>query len=60
MAVAGQLLLCSAFSYELTNSLVDFHEILYGANASHWDLDAIIFNPIASIILELLMFSVVM
>jgi hypothetical protein len=40
--------------------LVDFHEIWYGGNAIQGDLDAIIFNPIASIILKLLNFKVVM
>jgi hypothetical protein len=34
--------------------LVDFHEIWYGGNAFKEDLNAIIFNPIASIILKLL------
>jgi hypothetical protein len=36
-----------------------FHEIWYGDNAIQGDLDAIIFNPIASIILKLLRFKVV-
>jgi hypothetical protein len=31
-----------------------FHEIWYGANAIQGDLDAIIFNPTASIIFKLL------
>jgi hypothetical protein len=41
------------------NHLVEFHEIWYGGNAIHGDLDAIIFNPIASINLKLLRFKVV-
>jgi hypothetical protein len=32
------------------NRLVEFHEIWYGANAVHGDIDSMIFNPIASII----------
>jgi hypothetical protein len=36
------------------NRLVDFHENWYGGNAIQRDLGAIIFNPIASIILKLL------
>jgi hypothetical protein len=39
--------------------LVNFHEIWYGSNAIQGDLDAIIFNPIASIILKLLRFKFV-
>jgi hypothetical protein len=31
----------------------------YGVNAIEWDLDSIIFNPIASIILKLLRFKFV-
>jgi hypothetical protein len=38
--------------------LCRFHEIWYGGNAIQGDLDAIIFNPIASIILKLLKFKV--
>jgi hypothetical protein len=38
--------------------LVGFNEIWYGGNAIQGDLDAIIFNPIALIILELLRFTV--
>jgi hypothetical protein len=34
--------------------LVDFHENYYGGNAIQGDLDAIIVNPIASMILKLL------
>jgi hypothetical protein len=30
------------------NRFVDFHEIWYGGNAIQGDLDAIIFNPMAS------------
>jgi hypothetical protein len=41
------------------NHLVDFHEIWYGDNAIQGNRDAIIFNPIASIILKLLRFKVV-
>jgi hypothetical protein len=36
---------------------VDVYEIWYGGNAIQGDLDAIIFNPIASIILELSSFQ---
>jgi hypothetical protein len=39
--------------------LVDFHEIWYGGNAIREDLDTIIFNPIALMILRLLRFRVV-
>jgi hypothetical protein len=39
--------------------LVDFHEIWCGGNAFKGDLSAIIFNPIASIILKLLRFKAV-
>jgi hypothetical protein len=35
------------------NKLVDLDEILYGGDAIVGDLDAIIFNPIASTILKL-------
>jgi hypothetical protein len=38
---------------------VNFHEILYGSNVIQGNLDAIIVNPIASIILKLLNFKVV-
>jgi hypothetical protein len=41
------------------NCLVDFHEIWYGGNAIQGDLDAIIFNPIDSVILKLLRFHIV-
>jgi hypothetical protein len=41
------------------NRLVDFHEIWHGVNAVQRDLDAIIFKPIASIILKLLTFKIV-
>jgi hypothetical protein len=40
------------------NGLVDFREIWYRSNAIQDDLNAIIFNPIASIILKLLRFKV--
>jgi hypothetical protein len=36
-----------------------FHEFWYGSNAIQGDLDAIIYNPIASIILKLLTFEIV-
>jgi hypothetical protein len=39
--------------------MVEFHESWYGGNVIQGDLDAIIFNPIASIILKLLRFRVV-
>jgi hypothetical protein len=39
--------------------LVEFNEILYGGNAIQGDIDAIVFNPIASIILKLLRFKAV-
>jgi hypothetical protein len=39
--------------------VVDFHEIWYGANAIQGDMNAIILNPIASIILKLIRFKVV-
>jgi hypothetical protein len=41
------------------NRLVEVHEIWYGGNAIQGDLDAIIFNPRASIILKLLRFKIV-
>jgi hypothetical protein len=44
---------------KLLNRLVDVHEILHGCNAIQGDLDAIIFNLIASVILKLLKFKVV-
>jgi hypothetical protein len=34
------------------NHLVEFHEICYGDNAIQGDVDAVIFNAIASIIIE--------
>jgi hypothetical protein len=40
--------------------LVDLHENWYGGKAIKGDLEAIIFNPIASIILKLLRLKVVM
>jgi hypothetical protein len=43
----------------LLNRLVDFHEIWYGGNGIQGDVDAIILNPTASIILKLLRFKVV-
>jgi hypothetical protein len=39
--------------------LVEFYEIWYRGSAIQGDLDAIILNPIASIILKLLRFKVV-
>jgi hypothetical protein len=39
--------------------LVEFNEIWHGGNAIQGDLDAIIFNPIVSIILKLLRFKFV-
>jgi hypothetical protein len=39
--------------------LVDFHEIWHGCNVIQGDLAAIVFNPIALIILKLLRFKVV-
>jgi hypothetical protein len=36
------------------NRLVEFHAIWYGGNAIQRDLDAMVFNPIASIILKLI------
>jgi hypothetical protein len=36
-----------------------FHELWYGGNAIQGDLDAVIFNPIASVVLKLLRFIVV-
>jgi hypothetical protein len=41
------------------NRLVDFHVVWYGGNAIREDLDTIIFNPIASMILRLLRFRIV-
>jgi hypothetical protein len=41
------------------NRLVEFHEIWYGDNAILGDFEAIILNPIASIILKLLKFIIV-
>jgi hypothetical protein len=41
------------------NCLVELYEISYEGNAIQGDLDAIIFNPIASIMLKLLRFKVV-
>jgi hypothetical protein len=38
---------------------VDFHEIWHGDDAIQGDLDAITFNPIASVILKLLKLRVV-
>jgi hypothetical protein len=38
---------------------VEFHEICNGGNAIQGDLDTIVFNPIALIILKLLRFKVV-
>jgi hypothetical protein len=39
--------------------MVEFYEIWRGSNAIQGDLDAIIFNPIASIVLKLLRFKIV-
>jgi hypothetical protein len=41
------------------NRLVEFHEIWYGGNDIQGDLNAIIFNPIASIVFQLLRFKFV-
>jgi hypothetical protein len=41
------------------NRLVEFHEIWYGGNAIHGDLDAIVFNLVDSMILKLLSFKFV-
>jgi hypothetical protein len=41
------------------NRLLELHEIWCGGNAIQGDLDVIILNPIASIILKLLRFKVV-
>jgi hypothetical protein len=41
------------------NCWVHFHESWYGHNDIQGDLSAMIFNPMASIILKLLMFNVV-
>jgi hypothetical protein len=49
----------SLFPNNNLNRLVDFHEIWYGRNDIQGDLGSIIFNPMASIILNLLMFDVV-
>jgi hypothetical protein len=43
----------------ILNRVVDFNEIWYRGNEIQADLDAIIFNPIASIILKLLRLNVV-
>jgi hypothetical protein len=40
------------------NRLVHFHEIWYTGNAIQGDIEAIMFNPIVSIILKLLRFKV--
>jgi hypothetical protein len=40
------------------NRFLDFHEIWYGGDAIQGDLDAVIFNPIASIILKFFRFKV--
>jgi hypothetical protein len=39
--------------------MIDFHEIWYRGNGIQGDLDAIISNPIASIVLKLLNFKVI-
>jgi hypothetical protein len=39
--------------------MVDFHEIVYRGNAIQGNLNAIIFNPIALIVLILLRFKAV-
>jgi hypothetical protein len=41
------------------NGLVDFHDVWYGGNVIHVDLDTIIFNPISSTILKWLWFKVI-
>jgi hypothetical protein len=41
------------------NRFLDFHEIWYGGDAIQGDLDAVIFNPIASTILKFFRFKVV-
>jgi hypothetical protein len=49
----------SIYGYPLTR-LVDLHEIWRRGNAIQGDLEAIIFNPIASTILKWLRFKLVM
>jgi hypothetical protein len=44
-------------SYQLLNRCVDFNNIWYGGDAIQWD--AIIFNPIASVVSEWLRFKAV-
>jgi hypothetical protein len=39
--------------------MVDFHEVWYGGTDIQGDLDAIIFNPMASIILKILRLKIV-
>jgi hypothetical protein len=43
---------CVSPHQKLLNRLVDIYEILHDGNAIQGDLDAIIFNPVPSIILK--------
>jgi hypothetical protein len=50
---------CLCVPQYLLNCLLEFHDIWYRGNALQGDLDAVIFNPIASDILKLLTFEIV-
>jgi hypothetical protein len=50
---------CLSVCLSPTNRLVYFHEIWYGVKTIEGNLDAIILNPLASIILKWLRFKVV-
>jgi hypothetical protein len=43
----------------ITSELYGIHEIWFGGNDIQWDLDAMIFNAMASVTLKLLRFKVV-
>jgi hypothetical protein len=49
--------LCVCPQHQLLNQLAHFHEMRYGGHATEGDLDAILFNPVASTIPKWWMFK---
>jgi hypothetical protein len=52
VGLSNHLSVCLSSFLQLLNRSVDFHEIWYGGNAIQGDLDAVMFNPTASIVLN--------
>jgi hypothetical protein len=44
--LANEIILC--VNYQLFNQLIDFYDIQWRSHAIEGDLDAVIFNPVAS------------